>query len=88
MKMEHQQDDDRASLRYSYSLEVLTEELSTSCQPFQLTGKAKAVMTHNVIPQCEHNCDRCRGESGALATALGLFKALENNSVFHLFISI
>ena len=45
MKMEHQQDDNRASLRYSCSLEVLTEELSTSCQPFQLTGRAKAVRT-------------------------------------------
>ena len=45
MKMEHKQDDDRASLRYSCSLEVLTEELSTSCQPFQLIGRAKAVST-------------------------------------------
>lgn len=32
--MEHQQEDDRASLRYPCPLEILTEELSNSCQLF------------------------------------------------------
>lgn len=84
--MEHKQDDDRASLRYSCSLEVLTEELSTSCQPFQLTGRAKAVSTllylnvNTIVTGVEGKAEP--------ATTLGLLKALENNSVFHLFIPI